>query len=162
MNDTVEGAELSPISEREPLFDAKDKLRRFVVGHENLPVRFNATQKVSEGVECETYKFTGDDTKDLAIVRVQEGHKTPLQRVLKGTKTIEGFLSGGGVLTVTSVDGRVARYEFNPGDKSTLETEVAVEIGQIMQWEAGEEGLSFYEICEPPYEDGRFKNLPEN
>ena len=36
-----------------------------------------------------------------------------------------------------------------------------VEIGEIMQWQADEnESLVVFEICFPPYQDGRFENLP--
>jgi hypothetical protein len=37
--------------------------------------------------------------------------------------------------------------------------EVIVKVGETMQWVAAESGLTFYEICEPPYIDGRFENL---
>jgi len=37
---------------------------------------------------------------------------------------------------------------------------VTVGVGEIMQWKADKEsGLAVYEICFPPYEDGRYENL---
>lgn len=40
--------------------------------------------------------------------------------------------------------------------------EVVVGVGQIMQWTAPEDtDLVFYEVCDPPYQDGRFEDLPE-
>lgn len=37
---------------------------------------------------------------------------------------------------------------------------VVVKVDQVMQWHAnGYSDLIFYEICEPPYQDGRFENL---
>jgi hypothetical protein len=36
----------------------------------------------------------------------------------------------------------------------------AVGIGDVMQWEADKEtDLVAYEICFPPYEDGRYENI---
>lgn len=58
---------------------------------------------------------------------------------------------------ITTEDGSVTEYEF----PSSNHKEVAVSIGQLMQWTAGPEGLVYYEICEPPYQDGRFENLPD-
>jgi hypothetical protein len=49
---------------------------------------------------------------------------------------------------------RVYRY---PDSKTPLSVEV--KIGEIMQWAAGDDGLVFYEICDPPYIDGRYENL---
>lgn len=134
------------------------KLTQFVLSGKSVPVRFIETQTVKEGVECDIYVFTADSSKDLAIVRVAKGYKTPLQRVLLGDRTIEGFYDGVGTLTVRSASGQTDEYAFNPSDNK----EVVVEVGQIMQWYAnGDTDLTFYEICEPPYADGRFENLDE-
>lgn len=123
------------------------------------PVAYVETIQVKDGVECDTYSFVGDDTQDLAIVRVTRGYKTPLQKILKGNKTIEGFLKGEGVLKVWHEDGIIDIYEF---DTIKTKKEVEVAIGQIMQWTApGDNDLTFYEICDPPYQDGRFEDLPE-
>jgi len=91
----------------------------------------------------------------LGIVAVSKGSKTPLQKVLKGDKTIEGFLSGVGTLTITKRDGKIEKHNFS---NFTPKKEVEVEIDQTMQWEA-DENLVFYEICHPPYQDGRFENI---
>jgi hypothetical protein len=134
-----------------------EKITEFVIGDQLHPVRYVETQTVKDGVECDIYTFSDDTSRDLAIVRVQKGFKTPLQRILMGTSTIEGFVGGEGTLTVRSEDGGEATYT-----PKTLGEEVAVKVGQIMQWHAGgESDLTFYEICEPPYEDGRFENLSE-
>ncbi len=123
-----------------------------------MPVTFIETIQVKEGVECDTYSFANDHTKDLAIVKVTKGHKTPLQKVLKGNKTVEGFLEGRGRLVVNSGKNKES-YEF---DNASKPKEIIVEVDQIMQWTAsGETDLVFYEICEPPYEDGRFENLAD-
>jgi mannose-6-phosphate isomerase-like protein (cupin superfamily) len=132
------------------------KLTSFIADDKVTPVSFVETQTVKEGVECDIYTFVGDSSKDLAVVTVSKGHKTPLQRVLLGTKTVEGYVAGKGTLTVYSND--VAKtYAFKTGG---INKEVLVEVGQTMQWHAdGNIDLIFYEICEPPYEDGRFENL---
>lgn len=122
-------------------------------------VRYIETMQVKAGVECDTYAFVGDDTQDLAIVRVTKGFKTPLQRVLQGNKTIEGFFSGRGRLVVQPDGKTVENYEF---DGTTSNTEVEIKVGQLVQWAATDDtDLVFYEICDPPYQDGRFENLPE-
>src|SRR5579871_4964010 len=89
---------------------------------EPLPVSYVETIQVKDGVVCDTYTFEGDSTRDLAIVQVEPGSKTPLQRVLDGTRTIEGYLKGKGVLTVHGTDGIVRRYFF----KSDMDRDVSV------------------------------------
>jgi hypothetical protein len=136
------------------------KLISFKVEGNNVPVRYVETMKVKDGVMCDIYSFQEDDKKDLAIVTVSRGSKTPLQRILQGEKTIEGFVRGQGLLTVWSEDGTSRSREFGP-DRD--DGPVAVRVGQIMQWHANADSdLVFYEICEPPYEDGRFENLPDD
>jgi hypothetical protein len=127
----------------------------------NRPVAYVETMQVKDGVECDTYSFVGDNSKDLAIVRVMKGFKTPLQRILKGTKTIEGYMNGNGTLTVTSIDGSTKTYPFIQGKGANPNSEIEVHIGELMQWSAKTD-LTFYEICEPPYEDERFENLAED
>jgi hypothetical protein len=127
-----------------------DKLTTF----QNQTVTYVETQQVKEGVEADLYTFNDDASKDLAIVRVAAGHKTPLQRVLKGEKTVEGYLGGTATLTVTHPDESQSISAY-PG---STETEAVVAINDTMQWSANTY-LTFYEICWPPYEDGRFENL---
>lgn len=126
---------------------------------QDRPVKYIETMQVKDGVECDTYTFVGDDTQDLAIVRVTKGFKTPLQKILQGSRTAEGFLEGKGTLTVQLEDGTTSTYELN---STSADKEVEVKVGQIMQWTAPDDtDLVFYEICDPPYKDGRFENLPE-
>ncbi len=66
-----------------------DKYTNFIV--DNTTINYNETLQVKDGVVCDTYAFEGDTLKDLAIVTVRVGFKTPLQRVMKGEQTIEGF-----------------------------------------------------------------------
>lgn len=126
-----------------------------------LSITFIENQHIKEGVSADLYAFDNDNTKDLAIVHVSKGYKTPLQRILKGTKTTEGYMSGTGTLTITVEDGSKKTYIFtdDAGTNPSIETEVY--IGELMQWSA-ETGLMFYEICEPPYEDSRFENLQDS
>lgn len=116
-------------------------------------IKFIETTQVKEGVVCDVYEFEDDSSKDLGIVKVSKGLKTPLQKVLSGEKTIEIFKEGVGVLTIIGSDKQERIYTF-PGEQA----EVEVKIGEIMQWEATED-LTFAEICYPPYKDGRFLNL---
>lgn len=105
---------------------------------------------------CDVYSLDGDKTKDLCIVTVKAGHKTPLQRILKGEKTVQSFMEGRGALTITTLDEEVNLQEL---DTNSQPKEFVVNIGEMMQWEADEAGLAHYEIYYPPYQEGRFENL---
>lgn len=124
-------------------------------------VSFVETTKVAAGVECDVYKFDGDETKDLGVIRIEPGGKTPLQRVLKGDRTVEGYVSGKGKLIITKPDNTQEEHPVNDGTLKPFTVTVA--IGETMQWQADKDSpLVAYEICFPPYEDGRFENLSEN
>lgn len=130
-----------------------NKLTSFTRNGMTHKVRFVETQTVKDGVTCDIYTFPEDSTCDLAIVHVAAGNKTPLQRIRAGEKTVEGFMSGTGTLAVTNASGKSVTFTF-PGDLH----EVELHIGDLMQWSADTD-LTFYEICYPPYVDGRFENL---
>lgn len=116
------------------------------------PVSFVETIHVADGVDCDVYAFVGDLSKDLGIIRISQGSKTPLQKIIGGERTVEGCVSGKGKLTIIKPDGEQVVY-LEPAT-------VDVEIGELMQWEADKESeLKAYEICFPPYEDGRYENL---
>ncbi len=133
------------------------RLTSFSFNNQTLPVSFIETVHVTDGVECDVYAFDNDSIKDLGIIRVHPGCRTPLQRVLKGEKTIEGFVSGNGTLTITKLDGNSTVYRF---DEKSKGEPVVVAIGETMQWQATQESeLIAYEICFPPYQDGRYENL---
>lgn len=120
------------------------------------PVSFVEIMQVTNGVECDVYSFTEDESKDLGIIRVEPGEKTPLQRVLQGEKTIEQFISGKGKLTVTRQDGT---QDVLLADDSNHVLKI-VNIGEMMQWEAAPDSdLVAAEICYPPYQEGRFENI---
>lgn len=120
------------------------------------PVEFIESSIVKEGVACDVYSFVGDNTKDLGIVEVKKGFKTPLQLVTGGEKTLEVFRQGKGTLTITDKSGNQKVYRFPDSEQ----TEVEVKVGEKMQWEALDD-LVFAEVCYPPYKDGRFKNIDE-
>ena len=136
----------------------KSPLKSFELYGVNKPVSFVSKSDVTDGVVCDVYSFVEDNRKDLGIVTVQPGKKTPLQKVLLGDKTIEGFLSGKGKLTITKLKGKIVTYFFDNETKDAKSIPVAV--GEIMQWEADEGSeLIFSEVCYPPYEEGRFENI---
>ena len=125
------------------------------------PVSFVETMQVTNGVECDVYTFDGDPTKDLGIIRMKPVSKTPLQKVLKGDRTIEGYISGKGKLVITQLDGKQKVYFVNKELKEPVV--VTVEVGELMQWEADSDSdLKVYEICFPPYEDGRYENIKQD
>ncbi len=82
-------------------------LKHFSLYNQDEQITFVETMHVTNGVDCDVYVFPGDPTKDLAIIHIQKGCKTPLQKVLAGDKTIEGHISGKGKLIVTRRDGKV-------------------------------------------------------
>ena len=112
---------------------SNDKLGSFDFEGQTLKVNFIESMKVTTGVACDVYGFEGDKSKDLAIVEVEPDCKTPLQRVLKGEKTIEGYISGKGILTITKPTGEKKIYKV--GD-SKDPFSVSVAIGELMQWQS--------------------------
>ena len=93
------------------------KLKNFAVNSQPVPVTYIETMQVKDGVSCDVYTFDTDNSRDLAIVTVDKGFKTPLQKILKGNITTEGFVSGTGSLTVTQADGQVKTYTFSDNNK---------------------------------------------
>ncbi|MDO8341460.1 MAG: hypothetical protein Q7T59_05815 [Candidatus Woesebacteria bacterium] len=119
----------------------------------NKPVSFVSKSDVIEGVVCDVYSFVEDNRMDLGIVTIQPGKKTPLQKVLLGDKTIEGFIAGKGKLTITKLNGETVVYIFEDERKDIKS--IPVMVGETMQWEADEDSeLIFSEVCYPPYEEG--------
>ena len=140
--------------------NTEQELIRFISfkidGEEKL-VRLIDTLEITDGVLCDTYAFEGDKTKDLGIIKMKPGSRTPLQKVLKGDKTIEGYISGKGKLVITKKDGK---REVHSVDNTSEAFSTTIEIGESMQWEADQDSnLVAYEVCFPPYENGRFENL---
>ena len=84
-------------------------IKSFQFEGKELPVSFVETMQVTNGVECDIYTFDGDTAKDLGIIRIKPAGKTPLQKVLKGDRTIEGYISGKGKLTITQPNGKQIR-----------------------------------------------------
>jgi len=136
----------------------KDSEKFANFGDPESPVTFIESVEVKPGVDCDVYSFDGDQNRDLAVVTVAQGVKTPRQRVLSGVTTTEGYISGKGTLSVESPDGHEEIIYFdeqNPGA-------VMVEVGDVMQWTADPDSeLVFSEVCVPPFQEGRFENLPE-
>lgn len=133
-------------------------LENFVFEGRPQAVSFVKTSRVADGVECDFYKFNGDTKKDLGIIRIKPGKKTPVQKVLQGERTVEGHVSGAGRLTITNSEGQQRVYQFDKASEQA--SPVTVAIGEQMQWEVpADSDLVAYEICFPPYQDGRFENI---
>lgn len=136
-----------------------ESLQNFTVEGENLAVQFVERSQVTAGVWCSVYAFENDTTRDLALVRVEPGARTPRQKVVAGDQTIEGYVSGTGVLIITAPSGTQTIHTV---DETTPDFAVTVQVGEVMQWQAdSEEELVFYELCYPPFAEGRFENLEE-
>lgn len=115
------------------------------------------TNVVKDGVVCDVYKYVNDDSRDIAFISVEDSVKTPLQKVMNGERTIEGFVSGEGILKVARKSGKNEEYKF----PSFNDTPVDVHKGDVMQWESLKK-LVFFEECVPPYKEGRFENINED
>ncbi len=127
--------------------------------NQKIPIKFIETSQVKKGVYCDVYKFTQKENSDLGIISIKKGASTPKQKILSGEKTIEGYISGHGFLIIKDSTGEENRYKVN---SQTPNFKITVKIGETMQWHADKDSeLSVYEICYPPYQEGRFKNLPD-
>lgn len=134
------------------------ELKEFKFEERIQPVVYKETVSVNPDVDCDVYGFEGDDEKDLGIIKIKVGGKTPLQKVLKGQRTVEGHVSGQGKLVITRVDGKEETYKVSDTDSAKFKIDVG--IGERMQWKADPDSkLVAFEVCIPPYEDGRFENL---
>lgn len=133
------------------------RLETFSHNSETLRVIFQQSVEVTPEVTCDVYIHPETNERDLGIITIQPGKRTPLQRVFGGDETIEGYISGNGVLTIIHADGSVSEFPVGSGSEGFSQV---VEVGEIMQWRASDNGeLVVFEICFPPYADGRFENL---
>ena len=136
-----------------------NRLSHFSHQGREYPVTFVETSSVKEGVQCDVYRVDNDTSKDLAVIEIQPGFLSPRQRIVRGTSTIQRFISGQAHLSVTDVLGKERKLLFK-SENANQNSDVAVQVGEIMQWSSiGPEPLVYHEICEPPYEEGRFENL---
>ena len=134
------------------------KLTKFKFNNKIQKISFIETLSIAIGVECDVFIFENDSSKDLGIIRIEANSKTPLQKVLKGDKTIEGYISGKGILSVTKSNNIVKKYIVD--NTKSKDFFINIEIGEKMQWKSAKDSpLVVFEICYPPYKDGRFKNI---
>lgn len=138
----------------------EQNLKEFQLDSDPQSVEFVGTERVCEGVECDVYVFIEDDSKDLGIIKVAPGFKTPLQRVVEGLRTIEGHVSGEGQLTIIREGGNCEIHDFC--GESQNKALIDVNIGDLMQWKAiGSTRLVAFEICYPPYQEGRYEEIAD-
>ncbi|HJM04709.1 MAG TPA: alpha/beta hydrolase [Candidatus Saccharimonadaceae bacterium] len=117
-------------------------------------ITFSETQTVADGVECDVYSFAYDASKDLGVIRIKAGSSTPRQQIIKGDRTVEGFLAGKVNLDVMSNSDE----KTHEHDDDNYGSDISLGVGDTMQWSAFEDSVCF-EICYPPYEEGRFRNI---
>jgi hypothetical protein len=135
-----------------------NKLESFSYKGLVLQTHFIESSEVFPGVTCDVYIHPETKIQDLGIITIEAGKKTMPQKVLNGTETIEGYISGKGRLIITQLDGEKLIFEVGPDSEGFSQI---VEVGEIMQWQADED-LVVFEICYPPYQGGRYENLPES
>lgn len=118
-----------------------------------------SSEDIYTGVNCTIFIDLDNETHDFAVVSVTAAHKTPRQRIISGEKTIESFVGGKGSFIIER-DGKIDTFIV---DKSATQTSWEVFPGDIIRWCADSKSdLTFIEVCEPPYQDGRFENLADN
>ncbi len=133
------------------------KLNEFEFEGRKTNIIFVESVEVTTGVVCDVYKFEEDESKDLGIIEIKAGMKTPSQKVLKGERTVEGFISGYGELIIIKENGEKVAYIV--GNETKYFSRV-IQLGEIMQWQADPDSdLKVYEVCYPPYKEGRYENL---
>lgn len=135
----------------------RNRLESFTHDSTSLSTIFSETVEVTDGVECDIYIHPETNERDLAIITIEPNKATPLQKVLKGEETIEGYVSGKGKLKIIHLDGSESIFNVDENSHGFSHT---IRVGETMQWQADQNSkLIVFEICYPPYEDGRFKNL---
>lgn len=112
-------------------------------------VSFISSSEVKKWVICDVYEFEWNNEKDLWIIYITSWNSTPKQKILKWDKTIEWIISW-----IWSFIFNWKENICNEKEQNTFE----LNIWDTMQWKADTD-LVFYEICYPPYDDWRFKNL---
>jgi hypothetical protein len=137
---------------------SKNKIESFTYENETLTVKFIESSEVFPGVVCDVYFHPETKERDLGVIYIEAGKKTKPQRVLSGDQTIEGYISGTGRLCIQKPSGKKIIFEVNQNSEGFAQV---VEVGDIMQWQA-DDNLVVFEICFPPYQDGRFENLEDD
>lgn len=141
----------------------------FQENENNTPIIFEELVQVAPGVQCGVFSFDKegerDKIRDLGIIIIEPGGQTPIQRVILGDRTIEGLIYGSGALRVIRSNGGNPQYETHYFDSEdllnpTTNISITVSEGDIMQWTADPNTyLIVYEICEPPFTEGRFETI---
>lgn len=137
---------------------SKNKIESFTYKNETLTVKFVESSEVFPGVVCDVYFHPETKERDLGVIYIEAGKKTKPQRVLSGDQTIEGYISGTGRLCIQKPSGEKLIFEVNQNSEGFAQV---VEVEDIMQWQA-DDNLVIFEICFPPYQDGRFENLEDD
>lgn len=134
------------------------RLEQFTYKGKTLYTEFIESAEVFPGVICDVYFHPETHERDLGVIYIEAGKKTQPQRILNGVETIEGYISGKGKLLILKPSGDKLVFELDSESEGFSHT---IEVGDIMQWQA-EEDLVVFEICYPPYKDGRFENLADD
>ena len=120
------------------------------------PVKFiERMVVVKNSVTCDVYEINGE--KDLAIIHIAPNGATPLQQVIQAeTITLEEHVYGEGKLVIKRKNGEIEVF-----DTTTGKINVLVNQGDYMQWQntSNNAELTAFEVCYPPYQDGRYHNL---
>lgn len=128
-----------------------------------LPVKHVKTVAEAPGVTSDVYTFLTRNmlratNRDLAILHFEPGASLPRQRMVQGITTVEGFISGDGILHIVRANGQEETHFFR--GRNSGRPIVEVHMDDIMQLRAFKRSpFESFEICYPPYTDGRFQDL---
>ena len=68
-----------------------ERLDSFTMNNNKYDILFIDESTVTDGVVCQVYEFVDRIDKDLGIIHIEAGKCTPKQKIMNGTKTIEGL-----------------------------------------------------------------------
>ena len=125
------------------------------------PVLYNGfeTPEPGYGYTVETYTFEGDGTKDAAKATIEANRNTPPQRVLREGAIIDHPMKGNGFLLILWPGGQLEQIAYDDTNPEQFNSQVKYARGAYQSWFAGDRGLQFVEVCEPPFQQGDLENL---
>ncbi len=114
-------------------------------------------------ITVESFQIIGYEQKmDVARAKISPKSSTPPQYV-KREGTIKDYpISGSGTLLCLCPDGTLRKVSYDDGNENQYNLKEEYGRGCYVSWIAGNKGLVFAEICEPPYQKGDLIDLDIN
>ncbi|MBI2103892.1 hypothetical protein HYT59_02715 [Candidatus Woesebacteria bacterium] len=114
--------------------------------------------------QVETFKIKGElgDVLDAALVTIGPAGWTPPQRVDREGLILDFPMKGDGYFVCMYPHGTLWIKNFNDRNSDQNNRAFFYRKGCFIFWKAGPRGLTFVEVCSPPYKLGDLKNLDIN